>query len=155
MACAHRLTNRARTYHDWWHQLCAFHHVAVPLFCSVLTSSTQLPESPRWLAKHGRNVEALAVISALDGKPHTDPGVRQTYNGIREAVAAEAHIGDDSSALREVFTGGRSQNFRRAFLGVVVQCFQQITGINIITYYAVRAQPSGMHAVVFSKQEVC
>ncbi|KAI0774413.1 general substrate transporter [Fomes fomentarius] len=95
-----------------------------------------LPESPRWLAKHGRNAEALAVISALDGKPHTDPGVRQTYNGIREAVASEAHLGDDSSTLREVFTGGRSQNFRRAFLGVVVQCFQQITGINLITYYA-------------------
>ncbi|OSD04385.1 general substrate transporter [Trametes coccinea BRFM310] len=95
-----------------------------------------LPESPRWLAKHGRNAEALAVISALDGKPHTDAGVQQTYHGIREAIAAEAHFGSDSSPLREVFTNGRSQNFRRAFLGVVVQCFQQITGINLITYYA-------------------
>ncbi|KAI1796243.1 general substrate transporter [Ganoderma leucocontextum] len=95
-----------------------------------------LPESPRWLAKHGRNAEALAVISALDGKPHTDEGVHQTYHAIREAVAAETHFGEDSSPLREIFTGGRSQNFRRAFLGVVIQCFQQITGINIITYYA-------------------
>ncbi|KAI0352978.1 general substrate transporter [Trametes cingulata] len=95
-----------------------------------------LPESPRWLAKHGRNAEALAVISALDGKPYTDPDVQQTYHGIREAIAAEAHFGSDASPLREVFTNGRSQNFRRAFLGVVVQCFQQITGINLITYYA-------------------
>ncbi|OBZ76779.1 Sugar transporter STL1 [Grifola frondosa] len=89
------------------------------------------------LAKHGRNIEALAVISALEDKPHTDPSVQQTYLGIREAVAAETHFGSsDTSPLREVFTGGRSQNFRRAFLGVVNQCFQQITGINIITYYA-------------------
>ncbi|KAI0832570.1 general substrate transporter [Trametes gibbosa] len=95
-----------------------------------------LPESPRWLAKHGRNAEALAIISALDGKPHTDPGVQQTYLGIREAIAAETHRGRDSTPLREVFTNGRSQNFRRAFLGVVIQCFQQITGINLITYYA-------------------
>ncbi|KAJ8486897.1 hypothetical protein ONZ51_g4539 [Trametes cubensis] len=95
-----------------------------------------LPESPRWLAKHGRDAEALAVISALDDKPHTDAGVQQTYHGIREAIAAESHHGNDSSPLREVFTNGRSQNFRRAFLGVVVQCFQQITGINLITYYA-------------------
>ncbi|KAI9056542.1 general substrate transporter [Trametes sanguinea] len=95
-----------------------------------------LPESPRWLAKHGRNAEALAVISALDGKPHTDASVQQTFHGIREAIAAEAHFGSDSSPLREVFTNGRSQNFRRAFLGVVIQCFQQITGINLITYYA-------------------
>ena len=43
----------------------------------------------------------------------------------------------ERSALRDVFTNGRSQNFRRAFLGVVNQCFQQISGINIITYYAV------------------
>ncbi len=62
----------------------------------------------------------------------------QTYHAIKEAVAAEAHLGDDGSPLREIFTGGRSQNFRRAFLGVVIQCFQQITGINLITYYAVR-----------------
>ncbi|KAL1944299.1 hypothetical protein VTO73DRAFT_3484 [Trametes versicolor] len=96
-----------------------------------------LPESPRWLAKHGRNAEALAVISALDGKPHTDPGVQQTYHGIREAIAAESHVNSsDATPLRELFTNGRSQNFRRAFLGVVVQCFQQITGINLITYYA-------------------
>ncbi|KAH9943310.1 general substrate transporter [Epithele typhae] len=95
-----------------------------------------LPESPRWLAKHGRNAEALAVISALDGKPHTDSEVQQTYLGIREAIAAESHRGEASSPLREVFTGGRTQNFRRAMLGVVIQCFQQITGINLITYYA-------------------
>ncbi|KAI0720264.1 general substrate transporter [Cerioporus squamosus] len=95
-----------------------------------------LPESPRWLAKHGRNAEALAVISALDGKPPSDAGVMQTYHGIREAIAAETQFGSDATPLREVFTGGRSQNFRRAFLGVVIQCFQQITGINIITYYA-------------------
>ena len=97
-----------------------------------------MPESPRWLAKHGRNAEALAVISALDGKPVSDAGVMQTYHGIREAIAAEAHLGTEATPLREVFTGGRSQNFRRAFLGVVVQCFQQISGINLITYYAVR-----------------
>ncbi|KAI9000876.1 general substrate transporter [Trametes punicea] len=102
----------------------------------MISGISFLPESPRWLAKHGRNAEALAVISALDGKPHKDPAVEQTYHGIREAIAAESHFGSDTSPLREVFTNGRSQNFRRAFLGVVVQCFQQITGINLITYYA-------------------
>ncbi|TCD66942.1 hypothetical protein EIP91_000720 [Steccherinum ochraceum] len=95
-----------------------------------------LPESPRWLAKEGRNIEALAVICALEDKPYNDPGVQQTYLGIREAVAIETGSDSGRSPLREIFTGGRSQNFRRAFLGVVNQCFQQITGINLITYYA-------------------
>jgi len=95
-----------------------------------------LPESPRWLAKHGRNAEAIAVISALEDKPYTAESVQVTYHGIREALAAESSAGSTASALRQVFTGGRSQNFRRTCLGVVNQCFQQITGINLITYYA-------------------
>ena len=85
------------------------------------------------LAKEGRNVEALAVICALEDKPHDDASVQQTFLGIQEAVAVENGASSDRSPLREIFTGGRSQNFRRAFLGVVNQCFQQITGINLIT----------------------
>ncbi|GBE79328.1 Sugar transporter STL1 [Sparassis crispa] len=95
-----------------------------------------LPESPRWLAKHGRNAEALAVIAALEDKPHSSESVQQTYKGILEAIAVETGVGSPKASLREVFTGGRTQNFRRTFLGVVNQCFQQITGINLITYYA-------------------
>ncbi|KAK0468428.1 general substrate transporter [Desarmillaria tabescens] len=96
-----------------------------------------LPESPRWLIKVGRKAEALAVISALDDKPINDPEVRQTFKAINEAVELEE--GNSLSgkvALKEIFTGGRSQNFRRVVLGVVIQAFQQLTGINLITYYA-------------------
>ncbi|KAI0693572.1 general substrate transporter [Cytidiella melzeri] len=95
-----------------------------------------LPESPRWLAKQGRNAEALAVICALEDKPYTEPSVQQTYLGIKEAVAVEARSSAGKSSLKELFTGGPNQNLRRATLGMVIQCFQQITGINIITYYA-------------------
>ncbi|CCM04837.1 uncharacterized protein FIBRA_07030 [Fibroporia radiculosa] len=96
-----------------------------------------LPESPRWLAKHGREAEALAIISALENKDYTDESVQLTYHAIRETIAAEhSNSSSDRSALREIFTNSRSQNFRRASLGVINQCFQQISGINIITYYA-------------------
>ncbi|KAL1709202.1 general substrate transporter [Schizophyllum commune] len=97
-----------------------------------------LPESPRWLYKAGRKAEALAVISALEDKPVTDEHVRMTFHGIREAVELETPgtEKDAKAELKELFTGGPGQNFRRVCLGVVVQCFQQITGINLITYYA-------------------
>ncbi|KAF7433183.1 hypothetical protein PC9H_005132 [Pleurotus ostreatus] len=98
-----------------------------------------LPESPRWLIKANRPQEALEVISALDDKPTSDAEVQRTYHAIMESVAIEERKNSDkpgSSSLADLFTGGRSQNFRRASLGVVIQCFQQITGINIITYYA-------------------
>lgn len=88
--------------------------------------------------KHGRNAEAAAVICALDDKPFSDPEVQRTYHAIREAVEIEGgylnkEARDPRSSLRELFTGGRTQNFRRASLGVINQCFQQITGINLIT----------------------
>ncbi|KAK0206623.1 general substrate transporter [Desarmillaria ectypa] len=96
-----------------------------------------LPESPRWLIKVGRKAEALAVISALDDKPTNDPEVRQTFKAINEAVELEeGNTPAGKVALKEIFTGGRSQNFRRVALGVVIQAFQQLTGINLITYYA-------------------
>ena len=85
------------------------------------------------LAGQGRETEALAVICALEDKPYTDPSVQHTFLGIREAVAVESRSNSGRSPLREIFTGGPSQNFRRAALGVIIQCFQQITGINIIT----------------------
>ncbi|KAF9265001.1 general substrate transporter [Marasmius fiardii PR-910] len=94
-----------------------------------------LPESPRWLLKAKRPAEALAVISALDDKPTSDEEVRRTFHAVQEAGNAEVGPSGKTS-LRELLTGGKSQNFRRVSLGIVVQCFQQITGINLITYYA-------------------
>lgn len=103
-------------------------------------SSTDHPHSAssHRLVKHGQHAKALAVISALESKPYTDARVQHTYIAIREAVLIEQGTkhrknGKDVSDLQEIFTNGRSQNFRRVALGVVVQCFQQITGINLIT----------------------
>ncbi|CAE6435206.1 unnamed protein product [Rhizoctonia solani] len=100
-----------------------------------------LPDSPRWLVNQERHAEALAVISALEDKPHNHPDVQRTFSAIREAALAENTLSEKGKShhkfnLRELLHGGRSQNFRRATLGIVIQAFQQITGINLITYYA-------------------
>jgi len=97
------------------------------------------------LVKQNRNAEAVAVISALEDKPPNDAEVQRTYHAIQEVVAIEdfgtsGSLGDKQapqnpkrSPLRKLLVGGRSQHFRRASLGVINQCFQQITGINLIT----------------------
>ncbi|KAH9482803.1 MFS-type transporter oryC [Psilocybe cubensis] len=81
------------------------------------------------LLKAGRPAEAMAVISALEDKPPTDANVKQTFEAIKEAVIAEgmdltnvasSHDSQKSqsskASLRELFTGGRGQNFRRTLL---------------------------------------
>ncbi|KXN83736.1 Sugar transporter STL1 [Leucoagaricus sp. SymC.cos] len=104
-----------------------------------------LPESPRWLLKAGQSAQAMAVISALEDKPVADANLQQTFHAIKEAVELEEGVPMDQdgkrkhsgkASLKELFSSGRNQNFRRVALGVVIQCFQQISGINIITYYA-------------------
>lgn len=80
--------------------------------------------------KHGRNAEAMAVISAMEDKPLSDPEVQRTYYGIREAIAVET---SSHGILRELTTGGRSQNFRRTAIAMICMSMQQLTGINLVT----------------------
>lgn len=89
-----------------------------------------LPESPRWLVSVGRHTEALSVISALENKPITDVNVQRTYIGIHEAIVAESEFAN--AGFGEVLKGGRSQNWRRATLGILSQMFQQISGCNLV-----------------------
>jgi hypothetical protein len=84
----------------------------------------------------------MAVISDLEDKPISDPGVQQTFHAIKEAVELEEgttvdvvdgkHHPAGKASLRELTTGGRSQNFRRVALGVVIQCFQQVRLFNLL-----------------------
>ena len=86
------------------------------------------------LLKANRPAEAMAVISALEDKPPLDGNIQRTFHAIKEAVLIEElgpdqyGVGQKSGkvSLRELFTGGRGQNFRRVFLGVAIQCFQQV-----------------------------
>ena len=61
-----------------------------------------------------------------------------TFHGIREAVELETPgtEKDAKAELKELFTGGPGQNFRRVCLGVVVQCFQQVRGMVFCIFHA-------------------
>ncbi len=86
-----------------------------------------LPESPRWLVLRQRDADADAVLQKLRGDP--------------EAVRSE--VAEIREQLRTPQQGWRlflqNRNFRRSVaLGIALQVVQQLTGINVVMYYAPR-----------------
>lgn len=93
------------------------------------------PESPRWLFHHDRNEEALKVLANLHANGNQDePVVRAEYEEIRVVVEFERGI-PPPSYLSLLFN---KQYRRRTALGMGLQFMQQISGINIILYYAAK-----------------
>lgn len=91
-----------------------------------------LPDSPRWLIMKGRTEDSREVIGRLLDKDDHSPEVEQEISQIITALSAQKGGGYFSRLI----TRGPSQNLRRTLLGIAAQFFQQICGINLITYYA-------------------
>jgi hypothetical protein len=101
----------------------------------VLLGILCLPESPRWLIKKGHYEQAAGVLAQMDSTDPDDAQVRLTLRGLQDAIGAtEATMGDFS--FKELFTNGPEQNFYRTAIAFIAQAFQQLSGINLVTYYA-------------------
>ncbi|KAK4140183.1 general substrate transporter [Dichotomopilus funicola] len=90
-----------------------------------------LPESPRWLILRGREDEAKEVIAALEDKEPSDHVVENEFLAIKETVLEMS-----KGTFAELFTMDKNRNLHRTLLAYFNQVFQQISGINLITYYA-------------------
>lgn len=97
----------------------------------ILTCVLPLPESPRWLTLKGREEEAIVVLGAILDLPEDDPYVHSEFAAIKDAVIADQSVG-----FRDLITMDENRHFHRVVLAYVNQMFQQISGINLITYYA-------------------
>ncbi|KAH8153597.1 uncharacterized protein LAJ45_02410 [Morchella importuna] len=99
-----------------------------------------LPGSPRWLLLKGRETEALEVLTALDDVPADDPQVMGELAEIKTALEETA-----AATFKDLFTMDENRNFHRVVLGYMIQVFQQISGINLITYYAATIYEQYIH----------
>ncbi|KAI9815140.1 MAG: hypothetical protein M1827_002983 [Pycnora praestabilis] len=95
-----------------------------------------LPESPRWLTKHGKHEEAIDILGQLKGKNilTTDFAVLRQKKAIDDALALEQ--ADGKWHIMEIFKNGPLKIRRRFLLAIGLQAMQQLSGINVLVYYA-------------------
>ncbi|KAJ1881522.1 hypothetical protein LPJ57_001561 [Coemansia sp. RSA 486] len=101
---------------------------ALILFVSMIF----MPYSPRWLVDNDRVDEAHKVLANLRaGGDKNNDEVVEELEEIKEAVRI-----DRETAVRSYMELLRFPIRRRVILGVVIQILQQLTGINVVMYYA-------------------
>lgn len=100
----------------------------------VMIATIWLPESPRWLLTKDRTDEATKVIAALRGLSVDDYDTKLEVNIIVDGIRASGHKGG-VTPFSALFTGGKTQHFRRMMLGASSQFFQQIGGCNAVIYF--------------------
>ncbi|KAH8649135.1 sugar transporter STL1 [Xylariales sp. PMI_506] len=112
---------------------CAF---ALVTFAAVIF----LPESPRWLVAHDRHEDARQVLWAVDRDARSiaadDDRVTRYLVEIQEAIQEEREAAQGSGSFRALLKNGEQKFFLRTMLGIGGQFMQQLSGINLITYYA-------------------
>ncbi|KAK4688961.1 hypothetical protein P7C73_g1147, partial [Tremellales sp. Uapishka_1] len=105
-----------------------------------------VPESPRWLASHGKSDQSLATIARLNGKPIDDEEVVAQHTEIMVAVRREEVAG--SGTWKDLLHEDEFRSRRRLLIACSIQFFQQIGGINSLNYYAtnlILATGLGLH----------
>lgn len=78
----------------------------------------------------GRHEEALEILEVLNEKSRDDPFIRNELLSI-QATVDEMNKG----TYRSLFKMSEYREFHRVALAYINQMFQQISGINLITYY--------------------
>jgi SP family xylose:H+ symportor-like MFS transporter len=99
--------------------------VAIPATVFFL-GSLAIPESPRWLVKHGASGRARDILKTIGGPSYAEAEVATIQQTIQAEEIRQVHFGDLlAPGMRKIL-----------LIGVVIAVLQQWSGINVIFNYA-------------------
>ncbi|RDW59420.1 hypothetical protein BP6252_12507 [Coleophoma cylindrospora] len=93
-----------------------------------------LQESPRWLMEKDRHDEARESLRRLHGNGHNDEYLELEYREIHDTIVAEKQVAVRSWKGMVAKPAWR----RRLALGMGIQAFGQLSGINVVNYYGLK-----------------
>ncbi|KAJ6136755.1 general substrate transporter [Penicillium chrysogenum] len=93
-----------------------------------------LPESPRWLYKHGKHEQAMEVLCSVYDKDPSDAYVLAERDAIISALGLEGSA--KTKSLLVLFKADRVQTRHRVILAWWIMFMNQAGGINLVVYYA-------------------
>lgn len=96
--------------------------MAVPAFL-LFIFLIFVPESPRWLVEKNQIPSAMSILTRINGAAEAN----REFSEIQQTLRASR------GKLSELFQKGM---FRILIIGILLAVFQQVTGINVVMYYA-------------------
>jgi sugar porter (SP) family MFS transporter len=96
--------------------------MAVPSFL-LFVSLLFVPESPRWLVEKNQISLAMGILTRINGAMEAN----------REFEEIQQTLKTSKGKLFELLNPG---TFRILIVGILLAVFQQVTGINVVMYYA-------------------
>ncbi|SNX86572.1 probable sugar transporter [Melanopsichium pennsylvanicum] len=100
----------------------------------LMACTLVIPDTPRWLAKKGREAEAIAVLERLHDASIDSPEVQKSFAGIQQALELERAA--SNTGWSALFVSDRIRTRKRLFLACFIQAAQQLSGINALIYYS-------------------
>ncbi|GAA4497505.1 sugar porter family MFS transporter [Gluconacetobacter tumulicola] len=108
-----------------WRWMVGSEIVPCILFCATIFL---IPESPRWHMTIGREEDAKKTLTRISNEQHA----LTLMSEIRESLSAEGT--QTNFSLRRLFADRNARWI--VFIGAMIAALQQVTGINVMMYYA-------------------